>query len=60
MVRNALRQLPAGMRPKKLALPLGVFVVVLLAAMLQFVALASPVLPSPSAFDSGIDGILVR
>lgn len=60
MVRNAMRQLPAGMRAKNLALPLGVFIVVLLAAMLQFVALASPVLPSPSAFDGGIDGILVR
>lgn len=60
MVRNALRQLPAGMRAKTIALPLGVFVVVLLAAMLQFVALASPVLPTPSAFDGGIDGILLR
>lgn len=60
MVRNALRQLPDGMRAKSIAMPLGVFVVVLLAAMLQFVALASPVLPVPSAFDSGIDGILVR
>ncbi len=60
MVRNALHQLPAGMQAKKIALPLGVFAVVLLAAMLQFVALASPVLPSPSVFDGGIDGILLR
>ena len=60
MVRNALRQLPAGMEAKKIALPLCVFAVVLLAAMLQFVALASPVLPIPSAFDGGIDGILLR
>ena len=60
MVRNALRQLPEGMRAKSIAMPLGVFVVVLMAAMQQFVALASPVLPIPSAFDGGIDGILVR
>lgn len=60
MLRNALRQLPAGLPAKSIALPLAVFVVVLLAAMLQFVALASPVLPTPSAFDGGIDGILVR
>jgi hypothetical protein len=60
MVRNALRQRPDGMRATSIAMPLGVFVVVLLAAMLQFVALASPVLPVPSAFDGGIDGILVR
>ncbi len=60
MVRNTLKQLPDGMQAKSVAMPLIVFVVVLLLAMLQFVALASPVLPSPSAFDSGIDGILVR
>lgn len=60
MVRNTLKQLPDGMQAKSVAIPLVVFVVVLLAAMLQFVALASPVLPVPSAFDGGIDGMLVR
>lgn len=60
MVRNTLKQLPEGMSARSIAMPLVVFVIVLLAAMLQFVALASPVLPSPSAFDGGIDGMLVR
>ena len=60
MVRNALKQLPADLNAKSIAMPLGVFAVVLLAAMLQFIALASPVLPVPSAFDGGIDGIIIR
>ncbi len=60
MVRNALRQLPESLTAKSIAMPLGVFTVVLLAAMLQFVALASPVLPVPSVFDGGIDGLVVR
>ncbi len=60
ILRNALGQLAAGLRARSIAMPLGVFAVVFMAAMLQFVALASPVLPSPSAFDGGIDGILLR
>tara|TARA_R110002073_G_scaffold245044_4_gene407468 strand:+ start:53355 stop:54131 length:777 start_codon:yes stop_codon:yes gene_type:complete len=60
MVRNALKQLPAGLSAKSIAMPLAVFVIVLLAAMLQFIALASPVLPAPSVFDGGIDGIIIR
>ncbi len=60
IVRNASRMRTDKTTSKSLALPLGVFVVVALAAMLQFVALASPVLPNASSFDAGIDGILQR
>lgn len=60
IIRNAVRLRPASASPRIVALPLGVFMIVVLAAMLQFIALASPVLPAASSFDTGIDGILNR
>jgi hypothetical protein len=60
MLRNALRDLPKGLTRRHISVPLAIFVVVLLAAMVQFIALAAPILPDASAFDGGIDGLLLR
>jgi hypothetical protein len=54
-VRHVRRQAPAG---GATLLPVMVLVVLLLATLVQLVALASPILPEATPFDGGIDRLL--
>lgn len=58
--RSTVVRAPAEMNRGLLAIPLSVTVFVQLAAMLQFVAMASPILPENTVFDSGIDRVVGR
>jgi hypothetical protein len=60
--RNLVRRAPTGMaaRTAALMIPAAVLMVLLVAALVQFVALASPILAAPTAFDGGIDTLLPR
>jgi hypothetical protein len=58
LLRNLATRLPQGVRRRTLLLPVGVLVALQLAALIQFIAIASPILPEASAFEGGIDRIL--
>jgi hypothetical protein len=58
--RRALMQKPAGVSRRATLLPVMVFVGMHLAALLQLIALAAPMLPELTAFDGGIDRIIAR
>ena len=60
LMRGALRRAPTGTSRAIIALPSAILLVLQLAAMLQFIALASPILPDGSVFDGGFDGLLQR
>ena len=58
--RNLVRRAAEGVTAAALAIPAIVMMVLLVAGLVQFVALASPILAAPTAFDGGIDTIIPR
>ncbi|MBX7083154.1 MAG: hypothetical protein K1X88_28365 [Nannocystaceae bacterium] len=59
--RGTIRRAPPELSHRGLlAIPLVVTVFIQLAALLQFVAMASPILPETTVFDSGIDRVVSR
>lgn len=54
-VRGTLRRMPEGAARASTIMPLAVIVTLQMGALLQLVALASPILPEVTAFDSGVD-----
>jgi MFS family permease len=59
-VRATLRRRSPQTQPVALALPTVVMVVMNAACLLQLVALASPILPEATIFESGVDGVIAR
>lgn len=59
-VRATQRRLAPGVDASSLLLPTIVMLVMNAACLLQLVALASPILPEATIFESGVDGVLVR
>ena len=57
-IRATMNRIAAKNRKKELLFPVGVFVFMLLATCVQFVALASPILPEKTVFDRGIDAMV--
>ena len=55
-VRGAFKSVDEGRQA--LILPVFVFVALHLGALLQLIALASPILPEVTIFDAGVDGIV--
>lgn len=59
-VRAIQRRTAEGTSQHSLALPTVVMLVMNAACLLQLVALASPILPEATIFESGVDGVLLR
>jgi hypothetical protein len=57
-IRAALRALPATLSRATVVVPALVVVCLQLATLVQFIALASPVLPELTPFDGGVDTLL--
>jgi hypothetical protein len=58
--RNAFARAEKRATSVAVTIAVAAFTAILLLAMVQFVAIASPMLPNPSAFDGGIDTLLGR
>ena len=58
--RNLARLAPDGTSRAALAIPAAVMMLLLIAGLVQFIALASPILAAPTAFDGGIDALVPR
>lgn len=58
MIRNLVRLAPSGSARWPLVITAVVFLTIYLAALVQLVSLASPILPDHSVFDGGVDEIL--
>jgi hypothetical protein len=59
-IRGVVRRAPKEARGIGLALPMVVVVVMQLASLVQFIAVASPILPETTVFDGGIDRMVGR
>jgi hypothetical protein len=59
-IRGVARHLPAGTRGGSIILPVIVFLFMQLATSLQFIAIASPILPETTVFDGGVDSMIRR
>lgn len=59
-VRATLRRRKQGAQTGSLALPTVTMVVMNAACLLQLVALASPILPEATIFETGVDGVIAR
>lgn len=59
-VRNVMRRVPDGTRRRVMAVPVAVFLVMQAATLVQFIAMASPILPEVTVFDGGIDHMVGR
>lgn len=57
-VRGTVARAEPDVARETLAIPIAVMVAMQLAALLQLVALASPILPETTIFDSGIDHVV--
>lgn len=57
-VRGVLKRSPAGVSKGAVLLPVMIVVAMQLATMLQFIAVASPILPEVTVFDGGIDRMM--
>jgi Kef-type K+ transport system membrane component KefB len=58
--RNLARRAPDTVSRKGLAVTAVVMMLLLCAGLVQFIALASPILAAPTAFDGGIDALIPR
>lgn len=58
--RNAYARCEPDANRAAVTVAIAAFSAILLVAMVQFVAIASPILPDPSAFDGGVDTLLRR
>jgi hypothetical protein len=58
-VRGVVRRAPVGARGAVL-LPVAVVVIMQLATLVQFIAVASPIMPETTVFDGGIDRMVGR
>ena len=59
-LRGVIARTPSTASRFAMLLPSSVFVVFVVAALLQFIAIASPILPELTPFDGGIDRVLLR
>jgi hypothetical protein len=59
-LRNVLKRVPEGTSKKALLLPVAVFLFMQVATLIQFIALASPILPELTVFDGGVDHMIGR
>ncbi|MCB9762501.1 MAG: hypothetical protein H6739_22070 [Alphaproteobacteria bacterium] len=60
LVRAVLRRAPEGLSRYEIGLPTAVLIAVQLAAMVQFIYIASPILPELTVFDGGMDAIVAQ
>ena len=60
LARAVEKRRPADVKARSVALPLGALMVVQLAALVQFIHVASPILPEVTVFDGGIDAMVER
>ncbi len=58
VARNVARRRPEGVRTRAIALPLVAIMTVQLASLVQFIHIASPILPEVTVFDGGIDAMV--
>ena len=56
--RNVAARAPTGSRRLQVTLPTIVMLALFAGALIQFVALASPIMVEPTAFDGGIDRLV--
>ena len=59
-IRNVMKRVPNGTRRRLMLVPIGVFLFMQAATLVQFIALASPILPELTVFDGGIDHMINR
>lgn len=59
-VRGVLKRAPKDASKGAVLLPILIVVIMQLATMLQFIAVASPILPELTVFDGGIDQMMTR
>ncbi len=58
VVRSVLSRRPEGVSRRVVALPLAVLIGAQLAALVQFIHVASPILPETTVFDGGVDAMM--
>lgn len=56
--RAVINRIPEGVGRGKVMLPLAILVGVQMAALIQFIHVASPILPEVTVFDGGIDAMI--
>lgn len=59
-LRGVITRTPRSASALALVVPAAVFVLFLVAALIQFIAIASPILPELTPFDGGIDRVLFQ
>lgn len=60
LVRAVFKRVPSSVRKREVALPMLVLVGIQLATLIQFIYIASPILPEITVFDGGMDALVAN
>jgi hypothetical protein len=59
-LRNVMKRVPSGVKRRVMLAPVAVFLFMQMATLVQFIAMASPILPEITVFDGGIDHMVQK